>query len=85
MNEKWGYASVVGMLLYLSTNRRPDIAFGISQAAQFISNPKQSHATAVKIIVHYLIATRLFCIIIQPQLDPHGSLTLDLFVDADFL
>jgi hypothetical protein len=23
MNEKWGYASVVGMLLYLSTNTRP--------------------------------------------------------------
>jgi hypothetical protein len=51
MKENWGYASVVGMLLYLSTNTRPDIAFGVSQVARFTSNPKQSHATAVKMIV----------------------------------
>jgi hypothetical protein len=77
MNEKWGYASVVGMLLYLSTNTRPDIAYGASQAARFTSNPKQSHATTVKMIGRYLVATRLFGMIIQPRLDPHGSLTLD--------
>jgi hypothetical protein len=45
------------MLLYLSTNTRPDIAYGVSQAARFTSSPKQSHATAVKMIVRYLIAT----------------------------
>jgi hypothetical protein len=66
MNEKWGYTSVVGMLLYLSNNTRPDIAFGISQVARFTLNPKQSHATAVKMIVRYLVATRLFGMIIQP-------------------
>jgi hypothetical protein len=60
MNEKWSYSSVVGMLLYLSTNTRPDIAFGVSQVARFTSNPKQSHATAVKMIVRYLVATKLF-------------------------
>jgi hypothetical protein len=85
MKENWGYASVVGMLLYLSTNTRPDIAFGVSQVARFTSNPKQSHATAVKMIIRYLVATRLFGMIIQPRLDPHGALTLDLFVDADFV
>jgi hypothetical protein len=85
MNEKWGYASVVGLLLYLLTNTRPDIAYGVSQAARFTSNPKQSHATVGKMIICYLIDKRLFGMIIQPRLDPHGSLTLDLFVDADFV
>jgi hypothetical protein len=53
MDEMWGYSSVIGMLLYLSTNTRPDISFAVSQAARFSANPKQSHATAVKTIVRY--------------------------------
>jgi len=51
MSEDWSYPSVVGMLLYLSGNSRPDIAFAVSQVCRFSSNPKQSHATAVKTIV----------------------------------
>ena len=31
--EDWNYPSVVGMLLYLSGNSRPDIAFAVNQAA----------------------------------------------------
>jgi hypothetical protein len=52
IKEKWSYASVVGMLLYLSTNTCPDIAYAVSQVVRFTSNPKQSHASAVKTIVH---------------------------------
>jgi hypothetical protein len=51
MEEDWSYPSVVGMLLYLSTNTRPDIAFAISQVARFNHNPKKSHATTIKMIV----------------------------------
>ena len=34
-NEIWGYASVIGMLLYLSSNSRPDIQFAVHQCARF--------------------------------------------------
>jgi len=54
-NEKWNDPSVVGMLLYLPTNTRPDIAFAVSQVARINHNPKLSHGTAVKIIVRYLV------------------------------
>ena len=54
-NETWGYSPVVGMLLYLATNTRPDIASSVSQVAQCNSNPKQSHASAVKMIIRYLL------------------------------
>ena len=57
MEEDWNYRSVVGMLLYLSTNTRPDIAYAVSQVARFGHNPKKSHATAVKMIVRYLAGT----------------------------
>ena len=80
MNETWSYPSIVGMLLYLSTNTRPDISFAVSQVARFNHSPKRSHATAVKTIVRYLSKTADKGMIVQPT----GNLTVDCYVDADF-
>jgi hypothetical protein len=80
MEESWGYPSIIGMMLYLSTNTRPDIAYAVSCAARFGSNPKQSHAKAVKTIVRYLKRTFDKGTIIRPT----GKLDLQLYVDADF-
>ncbi|CAJ1940546.1 unnamed protein product [Cylindrotheca closterium] len=80
MNEEWNYRSIVGMLMYLSTNTRPDITFAVSQVARFSSEPKQSHGTAVKTILRYLKRTCTKGMIIKPT----GKLNLDLFVDANF-
>ena len=44
----WDYARVVGMLLYLASNSRPDIQFAVHQCARFTHNPKVSHGDAVK-------------------------------------
>ena len=80
MSESWSYPSIIGMLLYLSTNTRCDISFAVSQVARFSANPKQSHATAVKSIVRYLKRTADQGMILRPT----GKLDLDLYVDADF-
>jgi hypothetical protein len=80
MTDKWNYRSVIGMLLYLSTNTRPDIAFAVSQAARFSNNPKQSHATAVKTIVQYLFRTRDKGTTVTAT----NKLNIKLFVDTDF-
>jgi hypothetical protein len=80
MNETWSYPSIVGMLLYLSTNTRIDIAMAVSQVARFNPSPKKSHATAVKTIVRYLHRTADKGTIITPS----GDLSLDCYVDADF-
>ena len=80
MEESWNYASIVGMLLYLTTNTRPDIAFGVSQVARFTSAPKQSHAKAVKSILRYLKGTVDKGMIIRPT----TNLNIEAFVDADF-
>jgi hypothetical protein len=68
------------MLLYLSTNTRPDITFAVSQVARFNSNPKASHAKAIKTIVRYLRRTFDMGTIIEPT----GKLNIDCWVDADF-
>ena len=80
MKEDWLYPSVVGMLLYLSTNTRPDIAYAVSQVARFNHSPKQSHAVAVKMIGRYLHRTRDYGTIVTPT----GDMNLELYVDADF-
>ena len=80
MTETWSYPSIVGMLLYLSTNTRPDIAYAVSQVARFGSNPKQSHAVAVKMIARYLKGTHDKGMIVRPD----TALGLEAFVNADF-
>ena len=80
MKEDWSYPSIVGMLLYLSTNTRPDITFAVSQVARFGHNPKKSHASAVKTIVRYLSKTSDK----GPIVSPTGKFNLDCYVDADF-
>jgi Reverse transcriptase (RNA-dependent DNA polymerase) len=80
MAETWSYRSIVGMLLYLSTNTRPDIAFAVSQVARFSSNPKKSHATAVKTLIRYLQGTKHIGTIFSPS----DELDIEVFCDADF-
>jgi len=45
--EKWSYASVVEMCVYLSMNSGLDIAFAVHQCAHFTSCPKQCHVIAL--------------------------------------
>ena len=80
MKEKWRYPSLVGMLLYLSTNTRLDIAYVVSQVVRFGSNPKQSHASAIKMIVRYLAGMADKGTIFSPN----DNFKIDCCVDADF-
>jgi len=50
------YRGMIGSLLYLSASR-PDIMFSVCMCARFQSNPKQSHLSAVKRIIIYLLGT----------------------------
>jgi Reverse transcriptase (RNA-dependent DNA polymerase) len=79
-DESWSYRSLIGMLLYLSNNSRPDIAFAVHQCARFSHAPRQVHAAAVKAIGRYLIRTRDKGLIMSPT----GDLGVDCYVDADF-
>ena len=80
LGSGWSYASVVKMLLYLTTNTCPDIAFSVSQVAQFNHAPKQSHTTAVKMIVHNLVCMADYGMTFHPT----GHLDIKCYIDADF-
>ncbi len=68
------------MLLYLSSNSRPDIQFAVHQCARFTHSPRASHAQAIKQIAKYLAGTKTRGLTFSP--DP--NVKLDCYVDADF-
>ena len=78
--ESWQYNSVIGMLMYLSANTRPDIAYAVHQAARFSHAPRNSHAVAVRRILRYLQKTKTMGITLKPTSDQR----VDCYVDADF-
>ena len=78
--ESWQYNSVIGMLMYLSANTRPDIAYAVHQAARFSHAPRNSHAVAVRHILQYLHKTKTMGITLKPTSDQ----CVDCYVDADF-
>jgi hypothetical protein len=80
LNEEWSYPSVVGMLLYLSSNSRPDIQFAVHQCARFTHSPRKSHGEAIKRIARYLAGTKDRGLTFSS--DP--NVKLDCYVDADF-
>ena len=70
----------MGILLYLSNNSRPDIAYAVNQCARFTHNPRDSHATGIKRIIRYLKYTATQGMTISPS----SQYTVDCYVDADF-
>ena len=76
----WNYRAAIGMLNYLSTSTRPDIAFTVHQCARFSSAPRRLHETSVCCIVRYLKGTKTKGYILNPS----STRTLDCYVDADF-
>ena len=52
------YRKVIGALNWVAVGSRPDIAFIISQLAQFMENPRKTHWEAVKRVLRYLKGTK---------------------------
>ena len=74
------YASVIGMMLYLASNKRPDISFAVYQCAWFTHNTKVSHETSAKRISRYLQGTKDNGLVFNPS----KKLFVDFYADADF-
>jgi hypothetical protein len=77
---KWNYASVIGMLMYLSSNAHPKIQFAVHQCAHFTHCPYASHKEGMKHICCYLQGVNDNGLTFKPNHD----LQLDCYVDANF-
>ena len=52
------YRKLIGMLLYLATNSRPDIAASVTILSQRVTKPRDVDLTEVKRVIRYLIGTK---------------------------
>lgn len=74
------YRKLIGMLLYISTNTRPDIAASVSILSQRVESPRELDLTEVKRVIKYLKTTSSLRLSLSPN--PNQSLTA--FSDADW-
>jgi hypothetical protein len=61
------YMEMVGSLLYLSYNTRPDIAYACSQLGGMLQNPGPVHLVAAKRVIRYLKGTLNLGLIYRAQ------------------
>ena len=79
-DKSFHYRSVIGKLNYLEKATRPDISFATHQCARYMSDPKKSHARAVRWIGRYLLHSRRKGIRFKADI----TRGLEVFVDASF-
>ncbi|XP_047306227.1 uncharacterized mitochondrial protein AtMg00810-like [Impatiens glandulifera] len=79
LSDPFLYRNIVGALQYL-TLTRPELAFAVNRACQFMHGPTSTHWVAVKRILRYLRHTPHHGLVFRPS----ASLTLEAYSDADW-
>nr|GEV36277.1 zinc finger, CCHC-type [Tanacetum cinerariifolium] len=52
------YSRIIGMLMYLMTSTRPDLAYDVSRLSRYTSNPSNAHWKAITRVLHYVRYSR---------------------------
>lgn len=81
--EENRYAELIGSLMYLATQTRPDIAFAVGVLARHVAAPEEQHMAAAKGILRYLAGTANMGIRFQGCQDAAGYSDADYAGDAD--
>lgn len=73
------YAELVGSLLYLTVNTRPDLAFSAGVLSRFVAAPSDMHWKAAKRVLRYIAGTLDRGITYQ-----RGQVEVEAYTDADY-
>jgi hypothetical protein len=57
LGSEYPYLSVIGALMYLANNTRPDIAFAVNLLARYSAAPTMRYWNGVKDVLRYLRGT----------------------------
>lgn len=73
------YSELVGSLLYLTVNTRPDLAYPVGVLSRFVANPQDAHWRAAKRVLRYIAGTLDRGIVYQ-----RGSPRIEAYTDSDY-
>ncbi|MBW0547983.1 hypothetical protein O181_087698 [Austropuccinia psidii MF-1] len=80
-NNSFEYQKAVGLLNYLVTCTRPDLAYLTSSLSQFLDCPSDDHVAAFKRRLRYLQGTKGFLLVLGGN---NPSSTISGFADSDW-
>jgi hypothetical protein len=75
------YRKIIGMLLYVATNSRPDISASVCILAQKVEKPRELDLLEAKRVIKYLLSTKNLKLHLN---DPNSQSTLKAFSDANW-
>ena len=75
------YRKLIGMLLYISTNTRPDVSAAVSILAQRVAKPRDVDLIEALRVVRYLVTTKNHTL---KLFNPQSTISLEAFSDSDF-
>ena len=78
----WPFRELIGSLMWLSTQTRPDISDVVRAAARYCAAPKYVHWKAALSILGYVRRTSSFGVTFQRGIV--GRLSMQVFADADY-
>jgi hypothetical protein len=81
--NKYPYRELLGSLMFLMTQTRPDIAYAVGMLSRFGNNYTEEHWIAAKRVLRYLKATANYCLSSKLNRES-GKATIDLFSDSDW-
>ena len=81
------YRKMVGSLMWIANQTRPDIANAVRAVARFSHDPKEVHAKAARKIIEYLSATAYLGLTFRKDSKLEGAqldYDFETYVDADY-
>ncbi|GMF51260.1 unnamed protein product [Phytophthora fragariaefolia] len=78
------YRKAIGILMYLATGTRPDLAYAVGQLSRFVSKPSNKHVGALKRVLRYLAGTVDYGITYDRSQAVPDSVMLDGYCDSDW-
>lgn len=78
------YREAIGMLLYLATSTRPDLAYALGQLSRFVKHSSVKHVGALKRVLRHLAGTLDYGITCTRRDGKVNEVVLEGFSDSDW-
>ncbi|POM74421.1 Hypothetical protein PHPALM_8623 [Phytophthora palmivora] len=78
------YHEAIGMLMYLATSTRSDLAFPLWQLSRFVANPSTKNVGALKSVSRYVAGTQDYGITYSRLHQSNSEVVVDGFGDSDW-